>query len=162
MHEEITKAHFVLCICSRAYRDRAEHRGGTAAGRGVRWEGAIVTNEMYSDLAAGNRKFIAVVLDDRPADEIPYMLFPVARTHYRCPAGDERLYRRLTEQPETVAPPLGEAVPLPPRGTPPAGGSERRRGRVLLAGPAVHPAFQARPALTPRSTPPSRAATAMS
>ena len=146
MLDEVAAADFVLCVGSPGYKERWEGRGDVEVGRGARWEGAVVTEQMYANERAGNTKFIAVVLDDRPIGEIPDVLFPASRSFYRWPEDDEKLYRRLTNQPEVVPGPVLERVTLPPtegRGV----GVRQRARRVFLPGPAVHPAFQKREAL---------------
>lgn len=115
MTDQIRDADFVLCLASPAYRERAEGKGDQAVGRGVRWEGAIVTNEIYTDPLAGNRKFIAVVLEKCAVDDIPDLLLPIGRSYYAWPVDDELLYRRITGQPAVIPAALGKVVRLPPR-----------------------------------------------
>ena len=104
----------MLCLASPTYKERAEGRGDSSIGRGARWEGAIITEELYSEFPASQSKFIAVVLEGCSPRHIPDILMPIGRTHYYWPDGDEDLYRRLTNQPRVVPVPLGDIVQLGP------------------------------------------------
>jgi hypothetical protein len=117
MLDQVRAADFVLCLTSPAYRERAEGRGEPSSGRGARWEGAIITEEIYSSLSGANRKFVPVVLDDFSPSDIPDILFPVGRSYYRWPDDDEMLYRRLTGQPVAVPAALGEVIVLGAKGS---------------------------------------------
>lgn len=115
MLDEIKEADFVLCLASPSYKLRAEGLGDQETGRGARWEGAVVTHEMYTDISAGNSKFIAVIMEQCSVEDIPDMLLPVGRSYYVWPEDDELLYRRITGQPAVMPAALGEIVLLPPR-----------------------------------------------
>jgi len=110
MMDEVRDADFVLCLVSPLYRERFEQSGNPTAGRGVRWEGLIITEELYYEPNGGPRKFLAVVMEGASVDNIPDVLHPYGYTHYCLPADDEVLYRRLTGQPTVVPPPLGAVV----------------------------------------------------
>lgn len=114
MLDQVRSASFVLCIASPAYKERVEKRGDTNAGRGARWEGAIITEDLYAQVAEPQTKFVAVVFDNCSADDIPDVLLPVGRSFYVLPRDDERLYRRLTGQPRVIPAPLGTIVRLGP------------------------------------------------
>jgi len=113
MRDEIRSATFVLCLASPSYRERAEGQGNPAVGRGARWEGAIITEDLYAGFPTAQSKFIAVVLDRCSPDDIPDILLPVGRSYYLWPRDDEDLYRRLTGQPRILPAPLGQIVQLP-------------------------------------------------
>ncbi len=113
MLDEIRSADFVLCVASPAYKERVENHGDRSVGRGARWEGAVVTEELYSEAPAARKKFIAVVLEKCTPDDIPDVLFPVGQSYYVWPQDDEELYRRLTRQPRVVPAAIGNIVHLP-------------------------------------------------
>jgi hypothetical protein len=115
MINEIKLADFVLCLASPGYRECVEGRGNPAVGRGVRWEGAVITEELYRRSPTAQDKFIAVVLDKCSVEDIPDILLPLGRSHYLWPRDDEDLYRRLTGQPRVLPAPLGQIVQLPTR-----------------------------------------------
>jgi hypothetical protein len=114
MIDEVRSADFVLCIASPSYKDRVEGRGDPTVGRGARWEGAIVTEELYSEFPRAHEKFIAVVPIGCSTDDIPDVLLPIGRSHYLLPQDDEDLYRRLTGQPRVIPAPLGAILRLGP------------------------------------------------
>ena len=112
MLDEVRAADFVLCLASPSYKTRTEGRGNPSEGRGARWEGAIITEELYAQYPGSQAKFIAVVLHECAASDIPDVLMPVGRTYYHWPADEELLYRRLTGQPRVTPAPLGAIVQL--------------------------------------------------
>jgi hypothetical protein len=112
MLDEVRGADFVLCLASPAYKERAEGRGDTSVGRGVRWEGALITEHLYSEFPKSQSKFIAIVLQSCSPEDIPDILMPVGRSYYFWPGDDENLYRRLTRQPRVAPVPLGNIVLL--------------------------------------------------
>src|SRR5262249_47653301 len=57
---QIIEASFVLVICTETYERRFSGKEQVGAGRGVKWEGAILSQELYED-EARNKKFIPVV-----------------------------------------------------------------------------------------------------
>jgi len=130
MSDEIRHADFVLCLASPAYKERVELHGDATIGRGARWEGAIITEELYQDTASAGSRFIAVLLKGCSADDIPDVLLSVGRSFYEWPRDDEDLYRRLTRQPRVLPEPLGEIVKLETTA------SRHRRARQADGGPA--------------------------
>lgn len=112
MLDEVRGADFVLCLASPRYKERTEGRGDPADGRGARWEGAIITEELYSEFPGSQAKFVAVVLEGSSSKHIPDILMPTGRTWYRWPEDDDLLYRRLTGQPRVIPAPLGAIVQL--------------------------------------------------
>ncbi len=112
MLDEVRGADFVLCLASPAYKERAEARGDAAIGRGARWEGAVITEQLYSGFPTSQSKFVALVLQGCSPEHIPDILMPVGRSFYFWPDDDETLYRRLTNQPKVTPVPLGSIVLL--------------------------------------------------
>jgi hypothetical protein len=113
MHDEVKEADFVLCLVSPSYKERAEGRGDPHIGRGARWEGAIITEDLY-DGTSHRRKYLTVILEKCSPEDIPDILMPTGVTYYLWPKDDELLYRRLTGQPAVVPAPLGGIVMMPP------------------------------------------------
>lgn len=114
MLDEIAAADFVLVVCTQTYTERFERRAPSGRGRGSKWEGAVITLQLYQDEAL-NHKFVPVVFGRGDVAHIPHMLSDAQ--HYRVNADDgyQQLYRRLTNQPYTPKPALGQARTLPPR-----------------------------------------------
>jgi hypothetical protein len=115
MQKAIANADFVLCLASPLYKERFEASGDVKKGLGSRWEGAIITEGLYAESLAADSKFIAVVPEGCNSRDIPSVLQPLGRTHYRLPDDDEDLYRRLTGQPRVLPLALGDIVVLPHR-----------------------------------------------
>lgn len=106
MERQILEADFVLMICTEAYYRRVmgEEEGDT--GFGVRWEGKVIYQHIYT-LGTQASKFIPVLMDGGNAKNIPVPLR--ALTYYELSTQEdyERLYRRLMNEPEAV-PPVGQ------------------------------------------------------
>lgn len=109
---QIEEARFVLVICSETYHRRVRGREETGKGLGAKWEGAVITQELY-DSEADNDKFIPVLFSSEDADYIPVYLR--GATRYVLDDDYEDLYRHLTNQPKHVRPALGAQRSLPPR-----------------------------------------------
>jgi hypothetical protein len=110
--ENIAAADFVLCVCTAEYQRRIDQQVPPEQGKGVYWEGRLLENELYD--AKGNRRFLPLLFDAEPADNIP----PILRGYSYCTlgtfalhdAGYESLLRILTGQARVEKNPLG---PIP-------------------------------------------------
>ena len=60
MQQQIDNADFVLLVCTQIYHDRFHKRINSGAGKGVVWEGAILTQTFYEQFS-GNKRFIPVL-----------------------------------------------------------------------------------------------------
>jgi len=108
MLDEVEAADFVLVVCTEVYERRFRGKTPTKEGRGVKWEGAILTQELY-DAGSTNRRFIPLLFPESGEDSIPMPL----RSSTWYPLGDadggyEALYRHLTNQPAVRKPELGK------------------------------------------------------
>jgi len=110
----VREAEFVVVVGTATYVRRFHGTEEVRKGRGVRWEGYVIAQELY-DAGARNERFIPVLLP--PVDEQHIPLPLRGATHYDLSReeGYWRLYRHLTRQPEIEVPALGKIVPLPPR-----------------------------------------------
>jgi hypothetical protein len=113
MNARIQEANFVLVICTQTYEHRFSGNATFGAGLGAAWEGAVITNALY-EAAAHNIKFLPVVFCAADIPFIPQPLRATTRYDLSEERGYERLYRRLTSQPEIVPSPLGGVRQLPP------------------------------------------------
>ena len=113
MDKHFKDADFILVVCTETYCRRFEGREEQGKGLGVKWEGAIITSELYRDETI-NKRFIPVIFSTDDAAHVPERL----RDHMRYVVTDgndyEQLYRRLTNQPRVVRPPLGQMRILEP------------------------------------------------
>jgi len=114
MQLRITKANFVLVICTETYRRRFSGQEKRRRGLGVKWEGAILTQELY-DAEANNTKFVPVFVSSHNSNCIPIILRGATYYEVNTERGYEDLYRRLTNQPDIPLPEIGKIRPMPPR-----------------------------------------------
>jgi tetratricopeptide (TPR) repeat protein len=113
MLNQVESADFVLVICTETYNLRFRGKEKPGSGLGVKWEGAIITQELY-DAEANNTRFVPVVLSAADIAHIPIPLRGATRYDLAKPDYDS-LYRRLTNQPLTPRPDLGKRRPMPAR-----------------------------------------------
>src|SRR5262245_35157617 len=107
MDKQFKDADFILVVCTETYCRRFEGREDKGKGLGVKWEGAIITDELYSNEAV-NKRFIPVLFSADDAEHVPERLRHYMRHLIVTPDGYEELYRRLTNQPRVVKPQLGK------------------------------------------------------
>ncbi len=115
MEKQIESADFVLLVCTQKYYDRFHKRGEGGAGRGVAWEGAILTQIFYDNFCCNsrNKSFIPVLPDNvGEVNHIPIVLrgYP----SFFIPSQYEDLLRLILKRPKIVKPLSGEPPPLPP------------------------------------------------
>lgn len=110
---QMSAANYVLVICTPTYYRRVTGSEGEGVGLGSRFEGLLISQEIF-DAGGRNDKFIPVLTSPDHRDSIPEWLRPY--TYYQIVDNDdgfESLYRRLTDRPRVVAPPIGEIIELP-------------------------------------------------
>jgi hypothetical protein len=105
MEQELSKADFVLVVCSETYYSRYTGQGSSAQGRGGRWEANLIRDGLYADRGSLLR-YVPVLLPSISENTIPDAL-RYSVTHFRIPTEYESLFRYLTDQPEEVMPELG-------------------------------------------------------
>lgn len=98
---KIKEADYVLIICTKIYEQRYEASGKKGVGAGAKWEGAIITQQIY-DSEGDTHKFIPVVFSAEDTKYIPIELR--AATHYNLSDehGYENLYWHITGQPKAM------------------------------------------------------------
>jgi len=111
MQDQIENADFVLCVVSQIYRERFESQEEMKRGKGVNWEGLVMTEAAYANLPRAHRKFIAVAFDASDLRYVPRVLLGAGRTAYVLYDYYHQLYRRITGQ-GRKAPPLGEITQM--------------------------------------------------
>lgn len=111
MHGQLDQADFVLLICTETYHTRFWGQQEPGTGKGVDWEGQLVTNAIYH---ARNRskRFVPVFFASQDESFIPEPL--TEHTHYLLSSEENyaKLYDFLTGQAGFVPGTLG---PLKPR-----------------------------------------------
>ena len=113
MERELREADFVLVVSTARYALRSRGEEEPGRGLGATFECVLITQELYED-GMWNERLVPVAFS---ADDASHIVPPLRGfTFYRVDTeeGYQQLYRRLTGQPESPAPPLGEKLELPP------------------------------------------------
>lgn len=126
MDRQFQDADFILVVCTETYCRRFEGREEHGKGQGVKWEGAIITDELYSNESV-NKRFIPVLFSNDDAQHVPRKLQHYMRHLLAGDEGYEELYRRLTNQPRVIKPSLGKLRSFEPVNKLPSLPSEDRR-----------------------------------
>ncbi len=114
MDKKIRDANFVLMICTETYYRRVMGEENAGTGLGVKWEGNLIYQHIYS-ADTTNSRFIPILFNYCEPKHIPTPLGGSTRYHIDSPDGYEDLYRHITNQPRVVKPQLGKLKSLPPR-----------------------------------------------
>ena len=127
MESSISNSSYVLVVCTEAYLNKLGSKQGE--GKGVKWEGAIITQEIYDNFGK-NRKFIPVIFGQSNKDFIPRVLKSYTYYNVLEESGYERLYRRLTKQPSIKKPHLGNLIQFPEKPVGDFGKNNRSKGQA--------------------------------
>ncbi len=114
MQDQVTRADFVLMICTETYDRRLMKREQPGLGLGGVWEGHLIVTSFF-EAGAGGNKFIPVLLSRDDEQWVPLPFRAVHRYILDSADGYEALYRYLTGQPSVQKPTLGALAPLPMR-----------------------------------------------
>lgn len=114
MLKQIQRADFVLMVITETYRRRFEGDEQPGVGKGVKWEGGIVTREVY-DSEFRNDKFLPVVFGKQHLASMPTIF--KGNTHWDVsdPERLKELVMFMTGQPLYIPARLGSIPVLPPR-----------------------------------------------
>ena len=96
MLDVIEQSTYVLVVCTKTYEARFRRRDKNESGKGAKWEGAVITQELY-EAPQGNVKFIPIVFSEADRQYIPLPLRPTTYYNLANDADYEALYRRMTE-----------------------------------------------------------------
>ncbi|MFD5039656.1 SEFIR domain-containing protein [Streptomyces sp. NPDC058377] len=123
MQEQVEDSDYVLTIATERYSKRfAQKEESPRAGAGVRWEGTLITADIYYNTTR-NVKYIPVIFSAEDFEHIPTPL-KLTNRYVISPADDSSLIpllRHLLQAPEFIPAQIGEAPPLISReGSPPA------------------------------------------
>jgi SEFIR domain len=104
IRRQVSECDFVLLVCTPAYGRHFERAEPGQKGNGATWQ-AMLAEQLLYEYGARNQALIPLLFaGGRPQDvPLPFRAF----TGYWLPADFEALYRRLTNQPEHAAPPIG-------------------------------------------------------
>jgi hypothetical protein len=126
--DQIHESQFVLVVATETYKRRYEGKDEPGKGLGAKWEGFVITQELY-ETEGKNSKFIPIVFSREDAYHIPLELQGATRYDLGIPANYDRLFRHLTNQPARVVPPVAPQI----RRMPPIGAQLDIRFKPLLA-----------------------------
>jgi hypothetical protein len=113
MLDKLEWAEFVVLICTETYYRRFRGHGKPGEGRGVDWEGQLITLEIYK-AKSRTRTFVPVIFDPQNERFIPEPL----SDHFYCLDSEDRyqdLYTFLTGQVGVLPLQLGSVKELPGR-----------------------------------------------
>ena len=88
MENQVENADWVLLFIDETYRRRFDGREDPDKGRGVTWEGCIISNRLYN-ASTKNTKFIPVLADEADVNLLPSVIS--GATFYRIPQQQHRL-----------------------------------------------------------------------
>jgi serine/threonine protein kinase len=97
LDKNISKADYVLIICTEVYYRGVRGELGVNAGRGVKFEFDLTINEIYKDKSQIHR-VIPVLFNENDNQYIPNRLMDLTYYCLDFPREYEALYRRITEQ----------------------------------------------------------------
>lgn len=107
MEKSITDSKYVLMICTKGYYNK--FYSFQTGGKGVKWEGAIITQELYEN-EGKSEKFIPIIFGEYNVDYIPKIF---RRFTYYDLADDsvyKKLFRRLANQTVKKKPSTGDNI----------------------------------------------------
>jgi energy-coupling factor transporter ATP-binding protein EcfA2 len=113
MRNQIKISDFVIIVCTEIYERRFEGTDAAGVGAGAKWEGAIITQQLY-EAEGKNTKFIPVVFSAQDLKHIPLEMRGGTWYCLDDVNGYELLYRHLTGQPTIIKGKLGKLKTLPP------------------------------------------------
>ena len=110
---QVEESHFVLVACTETYERRYKGKEEAGKGLGATWEGFIITQELY-EAQGKNAKFIPVVFSLDDSQYVPLVLRATTRYDLAAPDSYDKLFRRITGQPERKPTPVAGTVrPMP-------------------------------------------------
>ncbi len=121
MLDMLDKADAVLVVCTETYYRRFRGHEVPGVGKGVDWEGALITQELY-DAHSKTRKFVPVMLES-VGDPVPIIPEPLrSRTYYTLTSEGsyQALYDVLLEQAGVEPGAVGTVKKKPRRAAAPA------------------------------------------
>jgi tetratricopeptide (TPR) repeat protein len=111
---QVQESQFVLVVCTETYMQRYEGKAPAGEGKGAKWEGFIITLELY-EAEGRNTKFIPVLFSLQYAQRIPPELGGATHYDLSTPDAYDNLLRHLTNQPARVKSEVGRDIrPMPP------------------------------------------------
>jgi hypothetical protein len=111
---QVQESQFVVVVCTETYKQRYEGKAPAGEGKGAKWEGFIITLELY-EAEGRNARFIPVVFSPEDAQHIPAELRGATRYDLSISEAYDNLFRHLTNQPAREKSPVAMQLrPMPP------------------------------------------------
>lgn len=95
MENKIEEANVVLIVCTEKYYRRWHKKEEPGIGKGVTWEGAIITQDLF-DSSLKNKKYFPILPDGGSYDFIPKSLRDYDNHHFFS-SGNEGIYDLITK-----------------------------------------------------------------
>ncbi len=114
MLDQLDTADFVLVVCTETYYRRFRGKEVPGKGKGVDWEGSLITQELY-DLRSRTVRFVPTLLSDAPPSCIPEPLRSATYHRLASEEGYQGLYDFLLNQAGVEARPIGSLKTKPRR-----------------------------------------------
>lgn len=133
MINQIEEADFVLIVCTENYEKRFKGKDEVGTGMGAKWEGAIITQELYYSEA--NNKCIPIVFSPEDSEYIPSIL--KSATYYVLNMEEindetyDELYIRLTYQKLVLKPEIGKLRPITPKYCSSSASTQKKKGEII-------------------------------
>jgi tetratricopeptide (TPR) repeat protein len=110
---QVQESQFVIVVCTETYKLRYEGKAPAGEGKGVKWEGFIITQELY-EADGRNTKFIPVVFSSHDSTHIPLELQGATRYDVSTSEAYDNLFRHLSNQPAREKSPVAPRLrPMP-------------------------------------------------
>jgi tetratricopeptide (TPR) repeat protein len=111
---QVQESQFVLVVCTETYKRRYEGKEVAGTGLGAKWEGFVITQDLY-EAEGKNIKFIPVVFTPDDAQHIPLELRGATHYDLSIPEAYDNLFRHLTNQRAREKSPVAMQLrPMPP------------------------------------------------
>ncbi|MFE7892654.1 SEFIR domain-containing protein [Streptomyces sp. NPDC057412] len=110
MHNQIEDADYVLVVVTETYARRFNQKEEPGVGAGVRWEGTLITSDLYYD-TTDEAKYIPVLFSQEDVKHIPKAL-GLTNRYVISPSDDSTLtplLRHILQSPEFIPAAIGEA-----------------------------------------------------
>lgn len=135
---QVAKADFVLVVCTETYNKRVLREDDPGTGRGVSWEGGIISGQIY-DTNRGQTKFVPAVFSAADVPSVPFFLNGYSVYNVDDPAEYSSLALRLKGQHQHVPDPVAGQAGVQP---------SYQAGVQPSYQPGVQPSYQAPPPWT--------------
>lgn len=133
MSNQIEEADFVLIVCTENYEKRFKGKDEVGKGMGAKWEGAIITQELY--YSGANNKCIPIVFSPQDSEYIPSIL--KSATYYVLNMEEindeiyDELYARLTYQKLVIKPDIGKLRPITSKYCSASVSTQKKKGGIV-------------------------------